>query len=243
LFDDLDSQPQQRIASAMKRPVCLIILSLFASQLSRPEQRHARDSSGAAETICITSNFSVEIDYPNFVVSILAHLTGAHISSLTLVEWDIRTPVLNSFLLHLTEGTDQWVDIASDTAYPSFVKLPREDRTVITPRALKFIKSLLRFFRAQRADTIHGEFEYGPDTLGARAFQQYASVEPGFLTTTVSRVETWNESTGEDYISGEVRAVTQAGSTYYPDIRIVLKNKNIKMHFTPVDVNVARTRP
>ena len=227
----------------MIRPACLIILFLFASQLSRPEQRHARDSSGAAETICITSNFSVEIDYPNFVVSILAHLTGAHIESLALVEWDIRTPVLNSFLLHLTEGTDQWVDIASDTAYPSFVKLPREDRTVITPRALKFIKSLLRFFRAQRADTIIGEFEYGPDTLGARAFQQYASVEPGFLTTTVSRVETWNESTGEDYISGEVRAVTQEGYTYYPDIRIVLKNKNIKMHFTPVDVNVARTRP
>lgn len=227
----------------MIRPVCLILLTLFASYSSRPEQRSSRDTSGAAETVCITSNFSVAIDYPNFVISILAHLTGAHISSLTLVEWDIKTPVLNSFLLHLTEGTDQWVDIASDTAYPSFVKLPREDRTVITPRALKFIKRLMRFFRSPRTDTLHGEFEYGPDTLGARAFQQYASVEPGFLTTTVSRVETWNESTGEDYISGEVRAVTQEGYTYYADIRIVLKNKNIKMHFTPVDVNVARTRP
>ena len=227
----------------MKRLVCLIVLTLLASQLSRPDDRARRDTSGTAETICITSNFSVAIDYPNFVVSILAHLTGAHIESLTLVEWDIRTPVLNSFLLHLTEGTDQWLDIASDTAYPSFVKLPREDRTVITPRALKFIKTLMKFFRNPRADTVHGEFEYGRDTLGARAFQQFSSVEPGFLTTTVSRVETWNESTGEDYISGEVRAITQEGYTYYPDIRIALKNKNIKMHFTPVDVNVARTRP
>ena len=227
----------------MNRLVCLLLISLIAPPLSRPEDRGARDTSGAAETICITSNFSVEINYPNFVISILAHLTGAHIESLTLVEWDIRTPVLNSFLLHLTEGTDEWLDIASDSAYPSFVKLPREDRTVITPRALKFIKSLMRFFRAPRADTLHGEFEYGRDTLGARAFQQYVSVEPGFLTTTVSRVETWNESTGEDYISGEVRAITQEGYTYYPDIRIALKNKNVKMHFTPVDVNVARTRP
>jgi hypothetical protein len=227
----------------MKRAVCLVLLTLFAPHLSRPAQRSARDTSGAAETICITSNFSVAIDYPNFVISILAHLTGAHIESLTLVEWDIRTPVLNSFLLHLTEGTDQWVDIASDTAYPSFVKLPREDRTVITPRALKFIKSLMRFFRAPRADTLHGEFEYGRDTLGARAFQQFSSVEPGFLTTTVSRVQTWNESTGEDYISGEVRAVTAEGYTYYPDITISLKNKKISMRFTPVDVNVARTRP
>jgi hypothetical protein len=226
----------------MKRLVCLILFSLIASHHSHPEARGVRDSAGSAETICITSNFSVEIDYPNFVVSILAHLTGAHIESLTLVEWDIKTPELNSFLLHLTEGTDQWVDIASDSAYPSFVKLPREDRTVITPRALKFIKGLLRFFRSPRADTLHGEFEYAQDTLGARAFQQYSSVEPGFLTTTVSRVETWNESTGEDYISGEVRAVTTEGYTYYPDIIISLNNKNIKMRFTPVDVNVAKTR-
>ena len=227
----------------MKRLICLIVLVLFASPRSHPGERNARDTTGAAETICITSNFSVEIDYPNFVISILAHLTGAHIESLTLVEWDIRTPVLSSFLLHLTEGQDQWVDIASDTAYPSFVKLPREDRTTISPRALKFIKGLMRFFRTPRADTLHGEFEYGPDTLGARAYQQYWSVEPGFQTTTVSRVETWNESTGEDYISGEVRAATQAGYTYYTDIRISLKNKNINMRFTPVDVTVARTRP
>jgi hypothetical protein len=227
----------------MKPPVCLLLLSLFASPLSRPEERGTRDSSEAAETICITSNFSVEINYPNFVISILAHLTGAHIESLTLVEWDIKTPVLNSFLLHLTEGQDQWLDLASDSAYPSFVKLPREDRTVISPRALKFIKSLMKFFRTPRVDTLRGEFEYGPDTLGARAFQQLASVEPGFETTTVSSVETWNKSTGEDYISGEVRAVTQEGYTYYPDIRISLKNKNISMRFTPVDVTVAKTRP
>ena len=227
----------------MKCPVCLIILSLFASHLSRPGERGARDTAGAAETICITSNFSVEIDYPNFVISILAHLTGAHIESLTLVEWDIRTPELSSFLLHLNEGQDQWLDLASDSAYPSFVKLPREDRTVITPRCLKFVKLLMQFFRTPRADTLRGEFEYARDTLGARAYQQFASVEPGFLTTTVSRVETWNESTGEDYISGEVRAVTREGYTYYPDIRISLKNKNIAMRFTPVDVNVARTRP
>ena len=227
----------------MKRSVCLLVLSLFAFHHSRPEERGASDTSGAAETICITSNFSVEIDYPNFVISILAHLTGAHIESLTLVEWDIRTPVLSSFLLHLTEGQDQWLDIASDTAYPSFVKLPRSDRTVITPRALTFIKGLLGFFHAPRTDTLQGEFEYAGDTLGARAFQQFASVEPGFQTTTVSRVETWNERTGEDYISGEVRAVTQEGYTYYPDVRISLKNKNIKMRFTPVDVNVAKTKP
>jgi hypothetical protein len=232
-----------KVAPGMKRLVCLSVLSLFAFHRSRPEERGPRDTSGAAESICITSNFSVAIDYPNFVISILAHLTGAHIESLTLVEWDIRTPVLNSFLLHLTEGTDEWLDIASDSAYPSFVKLPREDRTVITPRALKFIKRLMQFFHTPRSDTLHGEFEYGEDTLGARAFQQYSSVEPGFLTTTVSRVETWNESTGEDYISGEVRAVTQEGYTYYPDVRIALKNKNIKMRFTPVDVKVAKTKP
>jgi hypothetical protein len=52
-----------------------------------------------------------------------------------------------------------------------------------------------------------------------------------------------DESTGEDNISVEVRAVTQEGYAHYPDIRIVPKNKNIKMHFTPVDINDARTRP
>jgi hypothetical protein len=193
-----------------------------------------------AETICITTEFAVEIDYPNFVVSILAHLTGAHIERLTLVEWDIKTPVLSSFLLNLTEGETHWLEIASDSGYPSFVKLPREDRTDIKPGALNFIKSLIQFFHAPRTDTLHAVFEYAGDTLGARAFQIGASTDSGSHGTTVSLVETWSKSNGEDYINGEVKAVTQDGYTSYPDIKISLKHKNISMRFTPLRIGVAR---
>jgi hypothetical protein len=225
----------------MKRLVWLCALVLLASGSSHPGERSACDTTGTAETICITSEFAVEIEYPNFVVSILAHLTGAHIERLTLVEWDIRTPVLSSFLLQLTEGESRWLEIASDSAYPSFVKLPREDRTLITAGALNFIKDLIRFFQGPRADTLHAVFEYSRATLRARAFQQFASIDSGSHVTTVSRVETWNALTGEDYINGEVTAVTQEGYTAYPDIRISLKHKDITMRFNPLHVGVVRS--
>jgi hypothetical protein len=225
----------------MRHLVSLLALVLLASHTSHPQERGLWDTTSVASTVCITSEFAVEIDYPNFVISILAHLTGAHIERLKLEEWDQKTPALNSFLYHLSEGEDRWLELASDSAFPSFVTLPREDRTVISPGALNFVKGLVQLFQSPRTDTLRGVFEYAGDTLGGRAFQQHPAIDSGSRVTTFSRVETWNRNTGEEYISGDVQAVTHDGYMTYQEIRISLKHKNVKMRFTPLSVGIARS--
>ncbi len=224
----------------MKLPAILPALVLFASPMLHADGRGLRDTSGTAETVFIASEFSVEIEYPNFVISVLAHLTGAHFERLLLEEWDFKTPAAGPFLFHLSEGEDRWLEIASDPTFPSYVTLPREDRTEIRPGALNFVKSLVAFFQSPRADTLHAVFEYAGDTLCARAFQRACSTDPGSGVTTLSRVETWNRSTGEAYINGDVQAVTAEGYTTYKDIRIALMNKDVRMHFTPQHIGIAR---
>jgi hypothetical protein len=146
-----------------------------------------------------------------------------------------------SFLYHLSEGDNRWLELSSDPACLSFVTLPREDRTVISPGALRFVTQLISLFQAPRRDTVRGMFEYAGDTLGGRAFQRFSSTDSGSGVMTFSRVETWNWDTGEEYISGDVQALTQGGITRYQEIRISLKNKNVKMRFTPLHIDVARS--
>jgi hypothetical protein len=132
----------------MKKLVFFIALLLLASYRSYTSGSDARDTSGVAETICITNVFAVNIEYPNIFVSVLAHLAGVHTDSLKFVDWDIKTPFLSSFLLHLTDDDEhRWFEIASDSEFPSFVKLPFEDRTILTPSALNFFKLALEFFQ------------------------------------------------------------------------------------------------
>jgi hypothetical protein len=225
----------------MRSLVCLITLLLSVPGMSPAEMRNPGDREGGDETVCITTDFSVEIDYPNFFVSVFAHITGAHFSRLTLQEWDVRGDSSFSFLFHLNEGRDRWLDLSSDTLYPSYLKLPLSDRVMISRGALDFARILLQFMQVSRKDTVHSVFEYAGDTLGARAYQLGAA-DSGSGVTTTCRVETWNRDTGEHYIDGEVTAVTQGGYTSFPDVRVSLINKDIKMHFTPVHVGVSRTR-
>lgn len=75
----------------MKRVVRLIAPLLVASHCSYAHERDARDTAGVTEIICITTDFAVDVEYPNFWVTVLAHLGGAHTDSLKFVEWDIRT--------------------------------------------------------------------------------------------------------------------------------------------------------
>jgi len=217
----------------------VLVLPLVVSQLLPAAGKRPADTSASSENRYIATEYSVEIDYPNFVISILAHITGAHFSRLTLEEWD-SSAVPGAFLYHLTESDDRWLDLSSDSTVPSFVKLPRSERVTVCPAALDFAKVLVRFFRAPRPDTVHAVFEYTGDTLRARAYQQYSRVDSLSNVTTVSRVETWNRDTGEGYIDGDVRAVTRDGNTTFEDIRINLINKNIKIHFTPIHTLIAR---
>lgn len=225
----------------MKILAILPAFLLFASPMLHAEGRGLRDTSGTAETVFIASEFSVEIEYPNFVISVLAHLTGAHFERLLLEEWDFKTPASGPFLFHLSKGDDRWLEIASDPTFPSYVTLPREDRTEIRPGALIFVKSLVAFFQTPRVDTLHAVFEYAGDTLCARAFQKASSGDAASRVTTLSRIETWNRSTGEAYINGDVQAVTADGCTTYQDIRIALMNKDVRMHFTPLHIGIARS--
>ena len=225
----------------MRTSAILLALFLVTPHGAHADERGLRDTSGASETICIAAEYSVEIDYPNFVISVLAHLTGAHFERLKLVEWDFATPSLSPFFFRLTQEDDRWLELASDSTYPSFLMLPRSDRVVISPEALNFAKALVRFFKIPGADTLHAVFEYGGDTLGARAFRSYAKADFGSRVTTFARIETWNRDTREEYINGDVQAVTEGGITKYQDIRISLKNKNINMHFTPLHIDVARS--
>jgi hypothetical protein len=220
----------------------VIALLLFASHRSHSDERGARDTTGVAETICITSDFAVDIEYPNFLVSLLAHLAGAHTDSLKFVEWDIRTPFLCSFLLHLTDDNEhRWFEIASDTAFPSFVTLPLEDRTVLAPSAINFFRNALQFFRNTGTDTLHATFEYGHDTLGASVFHLSASTDTNSLVTTLSHIETWNERTGEAYNSAEVTAATQEAYTAFRNVKVLLKKKGIIFRLTSVRVTVVRS--
>ena len=227
-----DPKPMNRIA---------FLPLLFASIPLYSAPQGMLDSAGSGAEVSIKSEFAVEIEYPNFVISVLAHLTGAHFERLTLEERDSAAFPFGSFLYHLNEGDNRWLELSSDSAFPSFVTLPRTDRTVIRPGALSFVKELLLLFQSPRRDTVRGEFEYAGDTLGARGFQKYSSIDSGSRVTTYSRVETWNRDTGEEYINGDVQAVTQEGITTYQDIRISLKNKNVNMHFTPIHIDVARS--
>jgi len=216
-------------------PIFLAPITLYSGA------KGLQDSSGSGEKICITTEFNVEIEYPNFVISVLAHLTGAHFERLTLEERDSAGFPTGSFLYHLSEGDNRWLELSSDSAYPSFVTLPREDRAVISPGALRFVEEAISLFQAPRRDTVRGVFEYAGDTLAGRAFQKFSSTDSGFRVTTFSRVETWNWDTGEEYISGDVQALTQGGITRYQEIRISLKNKNVKLRFTPLHIDVARS--
>jgi hypothetical protein len=222
----------------MKSPAIILALLFVASPRVHADERGLRDTSGASEVIYIASEYSVEIEYPNFVISVLAHLTGAHFERLKLEEWDFKTPSFFPFFFRLTEGDDRWLELASDSTYPSFVLLPRSDRVVISPGALAFAKALVQLFKVTGTDTLHAVFEYGGDTLGARAFRPYSKADFGSRVTTFARIETWNRETREEYINGDVQAVTEGGITKYQDIKISLKNKNINMHFTPVHIGV-----
>jgi len=225
----------------MRLTLSVLVLCATVPQFLIASGKRPPDTTAAAsENIYITTEYSVEIDYPNFVISILAHLTGAHFSRLTLDEWDSNAPVPGAFLYHLTEGDDRWLELSSDSTHPSFVKLPRSDRVTVSPGALLFAKALIQFFRVPRTDTVHALFEYGGDTLGARAFQEQSLVDSGLQVTTISRVETWNRDNGKGYIHGEVRAVTRAGYTTYYDIRVNLIDRDIKIHFTPIRTVVLR---
>ena len=218
----------------------LLMLILAAPRLIPAAGRPAPDTASSPENLYIATEYSVEIDYPNFVISILAHLTGVHFSRLTLDEWHNTSAVPEKFLYHLTEGEDRWLELSSDSTFASFLKLPRSDRVSVSPGALRFAKALVRFFRAPSSDTVRAVFEYGGDTLGARAFQLVSRVDSGSKVTTVTRVETWNRDSGEGYIHGIVRAVTRGGYTIYDDILVDLIDKNIKMHFTPTHSAIAR---
>jgi len=218
----------------------ILVLLLSASQFLFAAGKRRADSTATPDDLYISTEFSVEIDYPNFVISILAHLTGAHFSRLTLDEWHNTSVVPEKFLYHLTEGDDRWLELSSDTAFSSFLELPRSSRVTVSPGALRFAEALVRFFRVPRRDTVRAVFEYGGDTLGAHAFQWLSRIDSGSQVTTISRVETWNRDSGEGYITGEVRAVTRAGYTTYDDILIDLIDKNIKMHFTPIHTAIAR---
>lgn len=230
-------------ACVIERVVCLFALLLFVSLRSYPYEQGPRDTTGVAETICITTQFAVDIEYPNFLVSVLAHLAGAHVDSLKFVEWEIRTPFLSSFLLHLTDADEQrWFEIASDSAFPSFIKLPLEDRTALAPSALNFFRNALQFIQSTGTDTLHATFEYGQDTLGASVFHMPGSTDTGSVVSTVSHIETWNERTGEAYNSAEVAAVTQEGYTAFRTIKIFLKKKEIVFQLTSVRVTVVRSK-
>ena len=227
----------------MKRGVCLIALAVFAFHRSPADGPGTRDTTGLAETICVRSDFAVDIEYPNLLVSVLAHVAGAHTDSLKFVEWDIRTPFLCSFLLHLTDDDKhRWFEIASDSSFPSFVKLPLEDRTVLTTSALSFFMKALQFFRNTGTDTLLATFEYGRDTLGASVFRLSRSADTSSLITTLSHLETWNKRTGEAYNSAEVVAITQEGYTSFRNINIFLKKKEITMRLTAMRTSVERIK-
>ena len=227
----------------MKRIVCLIALFLFASVCSFPQASGPRDTREPDGTICITSDFAVDIEYPNFLVSVFAHLAGVHTDRLTFVEWDIKTTPCYSFLLHLTDDDEhRWFEIASDSSFPSFVKLPLEDRTPLAPSALGFFAKALQFFPNTGTDTLYATFEYGRDTLGASVFHLSRCIDTDSLVTTLSHLETWNKRTGEAYNSAEITSVTQEGYTAFRSIKIFLKKKGITMRLTSVRTSVVRTK-
>jgi hypothetical protein len=241
-YDDPSHQVWS-VACAMKRLACLLALLLFAPVSSFPQESGPRDMSEPAGTVCITSEFAVDIEYPNFFVSVLAHLAGIHTDRLKFVEWDIKRPSLCSFLLHLTDDDKhRWFEIASDSSFPSFVKLPLEDRTVLTTSALSFFMKALQFFRSTGTDTLQATFEYGRDTLGASVFHLSRSTDTSSLITTLSHLETWNKRTGEAYNSAEVVAVTQEGYTSFRNINIFLKKKEITMRLTALRTSVVRIK-
>jgi hypothetical protein len=241
-YDD----PSHRVSRAscdMKRSVCLISLLLFAPLCSYPHGCGARDTTAVAETICITNDFAVDIEYPNFLVAALAHLTGIHTDRLKFVEWDFRTPFLSTFLLHLTDdGEHRWFEIAGDSAFPSFVKLPLEKRTALAPSALNFFGNALQFLRNTGTDTLRATFEFGRDTLGATVFHTSRSTDSCSLVTTLSHIETWNKRTGEAYNTAEVTAVTEGGYTAFRNINIFLKKKEITLRLTSVHISVVKTK-
>lgn len=227
----------------MKRVACLIASLVFAFNRSYPDGPGVRDTTGLAETISIRSDFAVDIEYPNFLVSVLAHLAGAHTDSLKFVEWDIKTPFLRSYLLHLTDENDQrWFEIASDSAFPSFIKVPLEDRTDLVPSAVDFFRDALAFFRNTSSDTLHATFVFGHDTLSASVFHSSASMDSGSVVTTFSHIETWNKRTGEEYNSADVIATTQDGYTTFRHIKVFLKKSSIVFQLASVRVTVIRSR-
>jgi len=221
--------------------VCLIALVLIVSTHASSHERGGRDTSAPAETICITNDFAVAIEYPNFLVSILARLAGIHTDSLKFVEWDTRTPSRSSFLLYLTdEDEHRWFEIASDSTFPSFVKLPLEDRTLLGPSALRFFGNALQFFRDTTRDTLRATFEYGTDTLGAKVFRLPGSKNSNSLVTTHGYLETWNKTTGEEYNTAEVSAETRDGYTAFRNINIFLKKKKVTMRLNSACIRVMK---
>jgi hypothetical protein len=227
----------------MKSIVRLFAFFFLFPLCSYSHECGVRDTAAAAaETTCITNDFAVEIEYPNFFVSILARLAGVHTDRLKFVEWDVRTPSLSSFLLHLSDDDKhRWFEIASDSSLHSFIKLPLEDRVALAPTALSFFTKALEFFRTAGTDTLRATFEYGRDTLGALVVHSSQSTDNRSCVTTLSHLETWNKRTGEEYNSAEVTAVTQEGYTAFRAIKIFLKKKEITLRLTSVSVKVERS--
>jgi len=230
-------------ACNLKHSVRFLAYILFTPLWSFPQASGPRDAPEAPGTLCITSEFAVDIEYPNFLVSILARLAGVHTDRLRFVERDFRTPLDCSFLLHLTDDDEhRWFEIASDSAFPSFVKLPLEDRTALAPSAVSFFTKALQFFRNRGIDTLRATFEYGRDTLGASLFRLPCSADTGSQLTTLSHLETWNKRTGEAYNSADVTAITQGGYTVFRNITIFLKKKEITLRLTSIRTDVVRIK-
>ncbi|MGD0590643.1 MAG: hypothetical protein ABSA44_07595 [Bacteroidota bacterium] len=242
LYDN--AYPQVWMAERdMKRLVCFIALLLLAFHSSYSNDIEVRDTTGIAETICITNEFAVDIEYPNFLVSILAHIAGINTDSLKFVEWDIRAPSLHSFLIHLTDDNERrWLEIASDSSYPSFVKLPLEKRTVLVPNTINFFGKALQFLRNMGADTLYATFAYGQDTLGASMVHLSRCTDTVSVITTISHIQMWNKKTGKVYYSAEVTAVTHEGYTTFRNIKIYLKKKGIILRLTSVHITVKSSK-
>ncbi len=145
--------------------------------------------------------------------------------------------------LHLTDDDEhRWFEIVSDSAFPSFVKLPLEDRSELAPSALNFFMNALQFFRNIGTDTLYATFEYGEDTLGASVSHLCGSQNNNSVVTTLSHIETWNKRTGEEYYSSDVTAETQDGYTAFRNIKVFLKKKEITFRLTSARVAVVRTK-
>ncbi len=219
--------------------VKLVLLSLTWWAPADPLPNAGEDS-----LVAITSEYRVEVDYPNFVVALLATL-GKIIGKVEEPErifleerpCDPSSPAAGYTLTLRTDEASTWLKLWSDTAHRgSSTSLPLEPRYPLFADATSFIVQLREFLADSNSTRMTGTFFYGDRYLVANAYRHKNLDHDGVWYFAVRTADRDNPE--HRYLDAEVGVACLEERIVYPSVTAHLHTSDVTIRLSLERVTV-----